>query len=659
MLTRLRRPSTSPVLDNTTRLWLLLSGALCLLPMLLQLPFGLALCIALAGIITAALIWRNPMPSWLRLALTIGVLALVFAFSGYSFGRDTGCALLAAMSAIKPSELNTIRDGRSLLGFSLFSPFGTFLLDQGPTSWVLGLLAMLCVLVCMYKLTQAESTVDRSSQVADWLQFRFIGRLLLIGLPLAMAAFWLFPRLPQPFWGVPERSMGKIGLSDQMSPGEWQELMADDTPALRVRFHDKAPPPNQRYWRGPVLWNFDGVNWKQAEPWMRQSNRIQIEFDSTQRWSYELEMEATERRYVVALDLPVDAPADTSLTIDGMLFTDRPLTSVSRWQMQSAVPLTFDKTLDKFTRRLALQLPAGLNPRAIAMAQEWRKEAGSNDQMIIDRMLAWIQKEFIYTLDLQQPGKHNVDQFLFETKEGFCQQYSSSFVVVMRAAGIPARVVTGYAGGIPNRYGDYWLVRNSDAHAWTEIWLEGKGWIRIDPTAAVAPERIYDTIADRSTGELTEEFVDDGRTFGPLIDLSDWVRYNWNDMVLGFNANRQRQLLSSIGIKKLDESQLIALFALFAGIALLGMLWLVSRKERINDPLLRAWKGVNDRYKKIGLERKGHESAYNWAQRVRDQTGDEALLHLSDRFNQLRYGTQQDSEQVLQQLIRDIRQHRP
>ena len=219
-------------------------------------------------------------------------------------------------------------------------------------------------------------------------------------------------------------------------------------------------------------------------------------------WDYEMEIEPTDRRQLVALDLPLAAPADSRLTLDHGLYASRPLAALTRWRMQSAPPLEYQPRLPAQLRQIALDLPAGYNPRTQALARQWRAQAGSNDAAIVQRALAWIRAEFAYTLSTPPAGRHGADEFLFDQKAGFCEHFSSSFVILMRGAGIPARVVTGYAGGYRNPMGDYWIVRRSDAHAWAEVWLRGRGWVRVDPTAAVAPERIYDTLADRAPGAV-------------------------------------------------------------------------------------------------------------------------------------------------------------
>jgi len=645
-----RAKAAAVPLDDAARAWSLAAGALALLPLLMTLPFRLGAGLGLVAAATAATAWRRPLPAWLRALLTLAMLAAVFAVMGTHLGRDTGSALLAAMLAIKPSELRNLRDARSLVGFALFAPFAAFLLEQGPLVMTTALVAVLAGLVALQRLADIEAGI-----ASPPLRQRLgtMGRLIGIGLPLALAAFWLFPRLDAPLWGVPERALARPGLSDSMTPGGWLDLMADDTPAMRVQFEGAPPPVEQMYWRGPVLLDFDGRSWTRNR-WLEALPTPEIA-PGQARWSYQLEIEATDRRDLPALDLPTTVPEGGHQTHGASLVTQRTLSAPSRWRLQSAPPVRFEAQLRPTIRQRALQLPPGYNPRTLALGRQWRAEAGDDDLAIVERALDMVRADFAYTLDAPLPGRHTVDEFLFETREGFCEHFSSAFTVLMRAAGIPARVVTGYAGGYRNPFGDYWVVRRMDAHAWSEVWLEGRGWVRVDPTAAVAPERIYDTLEQR-VGAGADDSLGLLR-LGNFGDFTDWLRRGWNDLVLGFDANRQQAMLRPLGLDRLDPSQLLLLFTAFAALALAGMVWLLARGERQRDPLLRAWHRLGRRYAKLGLGRAPYEPALDWAARVapaHPRSG-EALLALSRRFADARYsGQNRDAD-----LPKDLVRHRP
>ncbi|MBS0199693.1 MAG: DUF3488 domain-containing transglutaminase family protein [Proteobacteria bacterium] len=636
-------------LDGTTRRWLYAATALLLLPLLLQLQPMVGIAVGVVALLSMALSTRGRLPALLK--ITLALTLAIAVFSVYRrIGRDTGCALLAMMLALKPTETANVRDARSLLGYGLFAPFATYLLDQGPLSLVLGALAVAAALTTLLRLADLDSGID----LAGWSPFdslRAAGKLLLLALPLVLAAFWLFPRLASPLWGLPDRAVSKPGLSESMTPDRWMDALNDDTPAMRARFIGPAPRPQEMYWRAMTLRDFDGRTWTPAPLSATGAPKLSL---APVRWRYTLDVEPSDQRLLATLEFTARQPDGTQMGRDASLRAIAPLNGLTRWQLQAAPALDFDPVLDAVERRANLALP-GRNPRTLALGRQWRSEAGGNDIAIIQRALAMIHKDFAYSLLVPEPGRDWIDDFLFQGRTGYCQQFSSAFVVLMRSAGIPARVVIGYAGGYHNPVGDYWVIRNSDAHAWAEVWLAGRGWTRVDPTAAVAPERVYDTIADRMPG----------RTFGNLIDVrpmwnfGDNLRRGWNDFVLGFNADRQATMLKRFGVERLSPSMLIVLFAIAAGIALSIAAWWLARGERERDPLLRAWHGMDRRYAKLGLAREPHETAHDWLERVRASRPQSApeLSVLIDRFNALRYAAGNGSERKT--LIRDLRAHRP
>lgn len=645
----------SPSLTAAGALHVRLAALACLLPLLLQLPvaLGIGIGVGAAGVVLAS--WRTPLPGLLRLLLMgCGMLAAAWALPG--IGRDTACAVLAAMLALKPAETRTLRDGRSLVGFGLFAPFATFLLDQGPLSLLLALLAVLLALLALQRLAldEGQAPAPGTSHPLQPGALRDVLRLLALGLPLALAAFWLFPRLPTPLWGLPQRSVATPGLSDSMTPGAMFDMLLDDSPAARVQFFGSTPRPEQMYWRGPVLWDFDGRTWHQAKT--LQALAPAPMQTASAGWEYQIALEPSEDRQLIALDLPTRVPDGARTSLDYTPSANAPQYGVSRWRMHSAPPATFDADLPATLRTRALALPAGYNPRTLALGRQWRREAGHDaqgrsDAAIAQRALTMIRRDFAYTLDVPPAGRDEIDDFLFTRRRGYCEHFSSAFVVLMRAADIPARVVTGYAGAYRNPLGDYWLVRKSDAHAWAEIWLPARGWVRVDPTAAVAPERVYDTIADRQPGRIAG--LD---TLVPVFNAADWMRRGWNDFVLGFNAQRQQNLLKSLGLGALGAAALVLAFAAIAVLALGWMAWRIARGERQRDPLLRAWHALEARYRKLGRGRLPHEPASTWAARVAADTpqAGEHLAALAQRVSDMRYAGMQDPT-----LPQALRKHRP
>ncbi len=627
------------------------AAAACLLPLLLQVQTGLAW--ALVAIAALGIGMVRPWPTILRLVLLALLGVYVLVSHDFSLGRDTGCAMLASLLALKPFETRHLRDARSLLGFSLFAPFTAFLQDQGPLILGLALPAVGLQLVALSVL--AEQRPGAPVPQVGRGRLRTIGLAVLMALPLALAGFWLFPRLGSPLWGMPENALGRSGLGDRMTPDEWVELFADDAPALRVRFDGTEPRPQDLYWRGQVLWDFDGQTWSRGS--VDAAGGPPRLTALTTMYRYQAVMEPTDRRYLVTLDLPVSAPSLGQLTGDLSVSLDMPADRLLQYSGTSVVQAGFPDGLPAQEERRALGLPRNLNPRARALAESWRREAGGDDIVVVRRALAWIAEDFSYSLTVPPTGRHAVDEFLFDTQVGFCQHFSSAFAALMRGAGIPSRVVLGYSGGYRNRYGDYWIVRKMDAHAWTEVWLQDRGWIRVDPTAAVNPERVLDTVEYLARREaLLPE------TFAPLRDLGDWVRRGWNDLVVGFDAARQASLLRPLGVDRASTGQLVAAFAIGAGVALGLTLWVLLRgRPRPRDPLVAAWFAFTRRLRRAGLAKATAEPPLSFGERLAATLPAQAeqLRSLSSRYAAWRYAAATLPPDEKDRLIAELRAYRP
>jgi transglutaminase-like putative cysteine protease len=622
-------------LPSADRRIVLLAAAACSVPLWLQLaPVSTLLAVLVLAI--SPLVARTP-PVLLRLFLigALGLSVLVVHFPG--IGRDGASALLAAMLALKALESFDRRNAYSLLGFSMFAPFAAFLQDQGPFTLLLGVPAVLFLLLAIARLT------PRSDAPAPALRQEFGGalRIALLALPLALVGFWLFPRLSSPLWGMPNNAIARTGLGDEMSPGSWLDLFADDSPAARALFIGPEPRERELYWRGPVLNVFDGTSWRRTG--MMQGLPPAEVRPGPAPWRYRLEIEPTERRNLITLDLPLSAPEGSRLGHDHTAVSNQPLHNLRRYTLESAPPLQYEADLPETLRRAALDLPDEFNPRTLELARQWRAET-DDDVAIVNRALDWIRRDFSYSLDAPLLGRHSVDEFLFGTRVGYCEHFSSAFTVLMRGAGIPARVVTGYAGGYRNPFGGFWLIRHSDAHAWSEVWLHGRGWVRVDPTAAVAPERVFETVEDlRDAGPLS------GLT--PAFDLNDWAVSAWNDFVLGYDALRQEGLLRPFGIEQADRTQLGIALAVATAITLLLTLQWMRRGERRAplDPLERAWRRFLRRLRRDGLEKRPNETALAFASRL---TGQPAAAGLCRAYSDARYARQggEDTEALVRAL---------
>lgn len=594
-------------LSPTSVRWATATAAAAVLPLALVLPGSvqilLALCFAFGSL---SALRARPLPRLMRALLTLVALGGVFwlfdiGFGARSFGRDAGSALLAAMLGLKLMEMHALRDARSTVVFSLFALMAAFLQDQGPVTLILALLAGLLSLAALARFAAEESPSGRRDppalrQSTD--QLRLAGRVLAYSLPLAVVAFFLFPRLASPLWGLPGNSdEARTGLSEEMSPGDITSLFLDDTPIMRVSFEGEVPAPSLLYFRGPVLSNFDGRRWTRGYTSALNPPAVQ---NSEGRVRYIIEQEPTERRYLFPLDIPDLAPEGTVLTYERSLRTPEPLNRLTRTRYISSTRYVLEPTLMRTVRAALVALPEGFNPRAVEQGRRWRNEL-EQPEAIVNAALQWFNAEFTYTLEPPLLGRDPVDDFLFNGKRGYCEHFSSAFVVLMRAAGIPARVVTGYQGGNRNPIGGYLIVRQSDAHAWAEVWLEGRGWVRIDPTSAVSPQRIEQ---GRSSLQTASAWRDAGQ---PLLDVLDWLRRGWNDVVLGFGVTQQQRLLQPFGIDRAEWRELGIALTVAGGLALALTLFLLLRpNDQRLHPVERAWRRFLRRCARAGAGKPAH-----------------------------------------------------
>ena len=641
-------PMSEP-LARSTRRWCVLAAGACGLPLLILVPGWLAA--VLLATATLAFFSEKPWPASLRLLMTLMIGGLVLAAFEFRIGRDTSCAGLLGMLMLKPFETHGSRDARSLLGFSLFAPFAAFLQDQGPVTMALSLPAATLSLMAWAMLLQGPGV--------PWLpELRRALGALAMAVPVALAGFWLFPRLATPLWGLPENSVNQAGLGDRMTPSEWLDALVDDSPAMRVRFIGTTPPREQMYWRGPVLVNFDGEAWTRD---LGARNASAPTLSATAPGiRYEVMLEATERQDLLLLDLPLNAPANARLNGELTAISESPINSLVRYQGVSAPTARFPEPLGAWQRRAALALPPNHDPRTLALARQWRQETPDPAQLT-GRFLQWLRRDFKYTISAPPVGFNATDDFLFDTRLGFCQHFSSAYAVFMRAAGVPTRVVTGYVGGHYNKVGEYWLLKHKDAHAWTEIWLDDRGWVRVDPTAAIAPENILDTLDDLQARQEAGLAGPADRVLGPMFDGTDFLRRQWNQLVLGFDAARQKSLLKPLGIDEADAWQLVTAFGIGSAFALALTLWFLLREHRDRShPIIRAWRALTRRLRRAGYAKGLEEPPLAFARRLAGRLPASAidLLSVSQRYSDWRYAGQVLSDDEQKELVRSLRAFR-
>ncbi len=606
-------------ISTRTMRWSLGALLVIVLPHLMLQP------VPLAALLPLPYLWRlkssgpgyRPPPVILRIALTLAMIALVIQAHGALLGRRAATAMLAAMLSLKVIELVTVRDGRLIVAAGFFLAATYFLFNQDFIYLLWLLIVALAGSAALAGLArdEAQALCTPPATPAAPGSPRLVPalRLVLLALPVGLLLFLLFPRLGTPLWGIPEYTLdGRTGLSEEMAPGRIQRLFMDDRPAFRAIFPGAPPAARELYWRGPVLWHFDGETWTRGHLGLAAKDRRPRPADADLH--YEIQLEPQERHWVFALDYPARWPEEARLTHDYQLLSRKAITALTRYEVASDLDYRdWPDALTTGARMWALQLPADLNPRTRALITDWRRRFPA-DRDLIDHALWWFASEpFFYTLDAPPLGRHGVDEFLFDLRRGYCEYYASAFAVMMRAAGIPARVVTGYQGGWYSQAGGYLLVRNSDAHAWAEVWLPGKGWKRFDPTAMVAPERVESgatAALPNSRGWIDWPWV---RAWRNRLDR---VRVLWNNWVLGFDTSRQQGLVRPLGIAADPRTTLLILLvaALIAGVALVHHL--AGRARRREERLARLYRRLQRRLARLGLGRAPGEGPLEYSARA-------------------------------------------
>ncbi len=622
------------------------------LPHLAHLP---AWCTALTR---AVLAWRAglavagaPLPGRWATAVVLAVAIGLTALQEHTLlGREAGVTLLVVLLGLKTLELRVRRDALVVffLGFflalthCLYSQSLWVALAMGVSTW--GLLTALV----LAHMPVGRPPVRRAAAVA--------ARSTLLGLPLMAALFVLFPRFG-PLWGMPSDGLGRTGLSGSLRVGGMAEVANDDSIAFRIRFEGPPPSADSLYFRGPVLSQFDGLEWRRANPPVSQTG---------QRPGPELRLLGPPLRYQVVLEpirlplLPLleatPARADSGPQLDGWtlqlrpdlqwqtdrLVSERLMLSASAWPRFEHGP----RSANVATWREALQVPAGFNPRLREWAVQMRADMGGTSadaRALASRLLRHVRdNDYVYTLQPGSYGRHAVDEFWFDRRQGFCEHYAVAFVLAMRAMEVPARIVTGYQGAEPADSEGWQVVRQSHAHAWAEYWQAGVGWVRADPTAAVAPERVRSSRPLAPTSGLMAGAL---RSFNPALfaqlrGMIEQMDNRWNRWILSYSRSQQFDLLQWLGVRHPDWSDLgLTLAGLLGAAGSAGALWAWWDRRR-QDPWARLHLRLRDGLARLGVPSQPHHGPARLAAAVRQQLGvrAELLARQLDRLDALRYG---------------------
>lgn len=589
-------------------LFLLAVIAWVIAPQVSNLPLW---CSAMAA---ALLAWRGylaarslALPSrwWLSGLLVLATGATYYTHRTLA-GHEAGVTYIVVLLSLKTLEMRTQRDAFVIFFLGFFTLLSNFFVSQSlltAMAMLVGLLGLLTALVNSH-MPVGRPPLLQAAKTAGWMA--------LLGAPIMAMLFVLFPRLA-PLWGVPGEAPGaRSGLSASMQVGAIASLALDESIAMRVRFKGTPPSQAEMYFRGPVLSSFDGREWRPLRPSLRTTTpadpELQVRGNPV---DYEVTLEPNNRPWVMVLDATANRPElkgyRVTMAPDLQWSSDRPITELVRYSARSHTAFRYGPA----DRVPALQdyigLPLNSNPRTQQLAMEMRRDpryAGAGTPGMVEAVMERLRTGgYSYTLEPGVFGTHTADEFWFDRKQGFCEHIASSFVLLMRAMNIPARIVTGYQGGSLNTVDGFWTVRQSDAHAWAEVWVAGQGWLRVDPTSAVAPSRIGSlnrlvapsNVLGQALARVNPAFT------AQLRAMWEAANNRWNQWVLNYSQNKQLELLRNIGFESPSwEDLTYVLIALVVSASAGGTIWTLWERRR-QDPWLRLLREAVLRLRKAGL----------------------------------------------------------
>jgi transglutaminase-like putative cysteine protease len=597
----------------------LISLTACLLLTLLahvnSLPVWVTIFVALCAAVRLALAWRGegPPPRWLLLAVAlIAVLLTLWRFRTFN-GLPAGSALLSLMMGLKLLETSTRRDAY-IITLSVYFLCIAALLNS-ESFWLLGFLIVICWLT-----TATLLRLTTSQPAARWRpSLKYSMRLMLHALPLMLIFWLLFPRLGGPLWSLPiDSDVAESGLGETMSPGDITQLAQSDEIAFRVHFLAATPPSADLYWRGPVFNDFNGRTWYGSLRAPREEPQLKLQGPA---YRYTVSIEPHQHQWVFMLDWLKEANLPHgSLTADHTLLAPLAVSQPVDVTATSYPHADFPDSMSERLKHRELLLPDGANPRARQLSKTLRAEHPGDMEFVTAVLRMFNEQPYYYTLTPPKLSDNSVDEFLFETKRGFCGHYASAFAVLMRDAGIPARVVTGYQGGTFNRYSDYWIVRQSNAHAWDEIWIDGRGWVRIDPTASISPQRVERDVSDSVAADTAavSHWRGHSRWLADARLRLDALRELWRERVLTFNQDSQERLMEWLHIPDPDGEKLVMVLAAALVAVLVWLTWQVRREldPRSPDLAIRSYERLCIKLDALGISRRAHEGPESYAERV-------------------------------------------
>jgi transglutaminase-like putative cysteine protease len=605
--------------------------------------------------------WMEPKGYRLRsivLKLMLVATAVTTAFISYGSARslEAGISLLVVLMSLKILEAHTARELRVMVLIGWMLCLCGFCLSQDFAT-------ALCLLVAFALLVVALVQFHRgASPGAVWPPVATTCKLLLQALPLVVFFFLLFPRINAGFRFElrPFRS-ANTGFSDRLAPGSIAALANSSEIAFRAEFPGSSTRPSgPMYWRGVVMWDCNGMEWR--APYAPQpksssstletasSGRLAIPSANAKETQQRITLPPNGARWMFALDRPINAVPRAMLARGDYLYSSEPIRKARRYDVTSSEFSANEITPRE--RAEALEVPASISPAVRDLARSWALQNRDSRGVVSSALQFFRTQGFSYSLT---PGEYaDLDEFLFRRRVGFCEHYATSFATLMRLARVPARVVVGYLGGEYNDLGHFFLVRQADTHAWCEVWLPESGWTRVDPTSAVAPGRasldltsfLETRIASDQMGVRSNSLIARLLRSGVFTDIRflwQTVSYEWDTRFLAFDADVQDVLLTSMGIASRGTVFLVVEILLVV-IALLAsyFAWMQVRTRARLDRVKALYEYFCRKTARLGVPRDPCEGPLDFARRAAQSLPNESnsIRRIADTYVLLRYAPQ-------------------
>jgi len=609
-------------------------------------------------------------PSYVMLLMLILSIAMAFFFYGLFNGKAASVSIVALLVTLKFVESKTLRDYYVVCILLYFLAASAFLFNSS-------IFTIICVVIYTIAITGILIKMSTPSQINVSFSLKESGKVILKALPLTIFLFFFFPRIQGDFGFLPSYEQSDTqGLKDSLVAGEMASSAFDNALAFRVQFEGEMPPSSQLYWRSKVMpierdfqWEVLDVRNRNFVSGRRKQNALDLSNGSTK---YDILHEPSQDKFIPYLDY-LSGLNRGKILDDYSVFDEKPKNSIFTYKGSSTLTPSLPETT-KLNEAQLLSTQSKPTARLQELIGKWRGQTTDQEELVRLVLQYFNQQQFSYTLT--PPGldeTSRLDDFIFNSRAGYCEHYASAFTILMRWMGIPSRIVVGYQGGKVNKTGNYLEVRYSDAHAWSEVWIYDQ-WRRVDPTGVISPERIefgMDALTElwdgnsfsNATGRALSDIINPTGAARHLQRLKDsWnnISYQWNKWVVNYNHEKQRDLLDSIGFKNKNSLTALVGFVIFGVLGfLLFYFWQLIPKPAKLDELQKAYFSFTKKFNKVGVHRLVSDTPDDFRKKSSQRCPifKDEIDHIINTYQQLRYGPEaSDNTKRLEAFKRQVKQ---